>query len=45
MKKEFTLDGGETWEDYDEGGVIIIINGTVGFRGTDEAGNTSDVRM
>ena len=40
VKKEYTLDGGETWQDYEAGGVIIIINGTtVGFRGTDAAGN------
>ena len=44
VKKLYSLDGGETWADYDEGGVIIIINGTtVGFCGVDEAGNTSDV--
>ena len=44
VKKEYTLDGGETWQDYEVGGIIIIINGTtVGFRGTDAAGNTSDV--
>ena len=44
VKKEYTLDGGETWQDYPaEGVVIIIINGTVGFRGTDAAGNVSEV--
>ncbi|MBR4665883.1 MAG: FG-GAP repeat protein, partial [Lentisphaeria bacterium] len=43
VKKEYTLDGGETWQPYDEGGVIIIINGTVGFRGIDAAGNISEV--
>jgi hypothetical protein len=43
VKQLYTLDGGETWADYDEGGVIIIINGTVGFCGVDAAGNTSDV--
>ena len=42
VEKEYTLDG-ETWQAYDEGGVIIIINGTVGFRGTDAAGNVSEV--
>ena len=42
VKKEYSLDG-ETWQDYPEGGVIIIINGTVGFRGIDEAGNVSEV--
>ncbi|MBR4718495.1 MAG: hypothetical protein IKP09_10600 [Lentisphaeria bacterium] len=41
--KEYTLDGGATWQAYDAGGVIIIINGTVGFRGTDAAGNVSEV--
>jgi len=41
-KQEYSLDG-ETWQDYPEGGVIIIINGTVGFRGTDAAGNISEV--
>ena len=44
VKKEYTLDGGETWQDYPaEGVVIIIINGMVGFRGTDAAGNVSEV--
>ncbi len=44
VKKEYTLDGGETWQDYPaEGVVIIIINGTVGFRGPDAAGNISEV--
>ena len=43
VKKLYSLDGGENWEDYNEGGVIIIINGTVGFCGVDEAGNTSQV--
>ncbi len=43
VKKEYTLDDGATWQAYDEGGVIIIINGTVGFRGTDAAGNVSEV--
>ena len=42
VKKEYSLDG-QTWQDYPEGGVIIIINGTVGFRGIDEAGNVSEV--
>ena len=40
--REYSLDG-ETWQDYDEGGVITIINGTVYFRGIDAAGNISDV--
>jgi len=43
VKKQYSLDGGETWQDYDEGGVIIIINSTVLFRGVDEAGNTSEI--
>ena len=44
VKKEYTLDGGATWQAYDDVGVIIIIiNGTVGFRGTDAAGNVSEV--
>ena len=44
VRKEYSLDG-ETWQDYPEGGVIIIINGTVGFRGTDAAGNVSEVTI
>ena len=43
VKKQYSLDGGETWADYDEGGVIIIINSTVLFRGVDEAGNASEI--
>ena len=42
VKKEYSLDGGETWENYTEGGVIIIINSTVNFRSIDEAGNVSE---
>ena len=41
-KREFSTDG-KNWQDYKEGGVIIIINGTVSFRGIDEAGNVSEV--
>ena len=41
--KEYSTDGGETWQTYDEGGVINIINGAVLFRGTDAAGNVSEV--
>ncbi|MBP5411300.1 MAG: hypothetical protein J6Y26_05290, partial [Lachnospiraceae bacterium] len=40
--REYSLDG-ETWQTYDAGGVIIIINGTVFFRATDAAGNVSEV--
>ena len=40
--KEYSLDG-ENWQAYPEGGVIIIINGTVSFRAFDEAGNGSKV--
>ena len=44
VKKEYSLDGGATWQDYDVNGIIIIINGTVvDFRGIDAAGNISDV--
>ena len=32
MIKEFSTDGGETWEDYDEAGVVLDNNGTVSFR-------------
>lgn len=42
VKMEYSLDGGETWENYKEGGVIIIINSTVNFRSIDEAGNVSE---
>ncbi|MBP5411477.1 MAG: hypothetical protein J6Y26_06190, partial [Lachnospiraceae bacterium] len=31
--REYSLDGGQTWKPYDENGIIIIINGTVDFRG------------
>ncbi|MBP5410637.1 MAG: hypothetical protein J6Y26_01865, partial [Lachnospiraceae bacterium] len=41
--REYSLDGGQTWKPYDENGIIIIINGTVDFRGTDAAGNLSEV--
>ena len=41
--KEYSTDGGETWKNYNEGGVIIIMNSTVLFRGTDAAGNVSEV--
>ena len=40
--KEYSLDG-VNWQAYPEGGVIIIINGTVSFRAFDEAGNVSEV--
>ena len=40
--KQYSLDG-ETWQDYSVDGVIIIINGTVYFRGIDAAGNISGV--
>ena len=40
--KEYSLDG-ENWQAYDEGGVIIIINGSVFFRSADAAGNVSKV--
>ena len=43
VTKEYSLDGGTTWLPYDVNGIIIIINGTVSFRGTDAAGNVSDV--
>ena len=42
VTKEYSLDG-ETWIAYPDGGVTLEENGTVYFRGTDEAGNVSDV--
>jgi len=42
--KEFSIDGGATWEAYDaEKGVVFEENGTVEFRGIDAATNISDV--
>jgi len=41
MKKEFSLDG-ENWTNYTEP-VKFTENGTVSFRGTDEAGNISEI--
>ena len=43
VKKEYSLDGGATWNDYDVNGIIIINNGTVLFHGIDAAGNVSEV--
>ena len=40
--REYSLDGGKTWLAY-TGGVVFSRNGTVGFRGTDAAGNRSEV--
>jgi hypothetical protein len=41
--KEYSLDGGATWEEYDSStGVVMTDNGTVMFRGTDAAGNVGD---
>ncbi|MBR4611239.1 MAG: AIDA repeat-containing protein, partial [Kiritimatiellae bacterium] len=39
--KEYSLDG-QTWETYTQG-IVMEGNGTVFFRGTDAAGNVSDV--
>ena len=39
--KEYSLDG-QTWSEYTQG-VVLSENGTVSFRGTDAAGNVSDV--
>ena len=39
---EYSLDGGLTWKQYAEP-VVFTANGTVSFRGTDEAGNVSEV--
>ena len=42
--QEYSIDGGTVWSAYDaQTGVILQDNGAVGFRGTDEAGNISDV--
>ena len=42
--QEYSIDGGTIWSAYDaQTGVILQDNGAVGFRGTDEAGNISDV--
>ncbi|MDD6338864.1 MAG: hypothetical protein PUC15_10850 [Lentisphaeria bacterium] len=44
VKQEFSIDAGTTWADYDaEAGVVLQDNGTVSFRGTDAAGNVSQV--
>ena len=39
--KEYSLDGGESWTAY-ASGVVMTDNGTVIFRATDAAGNTSE---
>ena len=44
VTKEFTVDGGTVWSAYNaETGVVLDDNGSVGFRGTDAAGNVSEV--
>ncbi|MBR4674149.1 MAG: AIDA repeat-containing protein, partial [Victivallales bacterium] len=42
VKKEYSLDN-NTWKTYPSKGVKMADNGTVWFRGTDAAGNVSDV--
>ena len=43
VKREYLLDG-QTWKTY-SGGVTMITNGIVSFRGTDTAGNESVITM
>ena len=44
VQKLFSLDGGETWADYDaQTGVVFDDNGAVSFKGIDAAGNASQV--
>ena len=40
VKREYSLDDGE-WGDYPDGGVTVMKNCVVAFRGTDAAGNVS----
>lgn len=42
VKREYSLDSGKTWQDY-SAAIEFTENGTVLFRGTDAAGNTSYV--
>jgi len=42
VKQEYSLDNGKTWQDY-TAAIVFTANGTVLFRGTDAAGNTSEV--
>ena len=42
VAKEFSVDGAE-WGDYPDGGVTVTKNCVVAFRGTDAAGNVSEV--
>ncbi|MBP5411478.1 MAG: pre-peptidase C-terminal domain-containing protein, partial [Lachnospiraceae bacterium] len=41
VRKEYSLDG-QTWQDY-IGAITFAENGAVSFRGTDEAGNVSEL--
>jgi len=41
VKTEYSLDG-RSWKAY-TGGVVMAVNGTVSFRGTDAAGNVSEI--
>ena len=41
-KKEYSLDGGNTWQDY-TGSLELSENGTVYFRGIDAVGNISEI--
>ena len=42
VTEQYSTDGGETWQDYPEDGVVMEDNGTVLFRGLDEQGNVVD---
>ena len=41
--KEYSFDG-VTWKPYTES-IVLTVNGSVSFRGTDEAGNASDITV
>ena len=41
--KEYSVDGGSTWQTYPVNGYTFTQNGTIEFRGRDAAGNYSDI--